>query len=138
MDEMSRQIVKNAIDITDEDLDRLSPGMKKILSNLPDKMKWKIIAEVTESKYCFAGLKPGDKFVFNFPVLNVVESTAAPCMEAIAPLANQIRALMDNVADGRDPNESVFATQQVSCWDVGVDHGGLGKVMFKVYAEKSG
>jgi hypothetical protein len=58
-------------------------------------------------------------------------------MEAIAPLANQIRAMVDNVADGRDPNESVFASQQVSCWDVGVDHGGLGKVMFKVYAEKT-
>jgi len=137
MDEMSRKIVKDAIGITDKDLDRLSPGMKKLLSNLPDKMRWKIIAEVTESKYCFAGLKPGDKFVFNFPVLNVAESTATPCMEAIAPLANQIRAMVDNVADGRDPNESVFASQQVSCWDVGVDHGGLGKVMFKVYAEKT-
>jgi uncharacterized repeat protein (TIGR04076 family) len=138
MDEISRQIVKQAINITDEDLDRLSPGMKRILSNLPDKARWKIIAEVTESKYCFAGLKPGDKFVFNFPVLNVAESTATPCMEAIAPLANQIRALMDSAADGGDPNDSVFATQQVSCWDVGLDHGGLGRVMFKVYAEKTG
>ncbi len=138
MDEMSRQIVKEAIGITDEDLAKLSPGMERILSNLPDKARWKIIAEVTESKYCFARLKPGDKFVFNFPVLNVAESTAAPCMEAIAPLANQIRALALSAADGGDPNESVLATQQVSCWDVGVDHGGLGRVMFKVYAEKAG
>ena len=137
MDDMSRQIVKQTIGITDEDLDKLSPGMERILSNLPDKAKWKIIAEVTESKYCFAGLKPGDKFVFNFPVLNVAESTAAPCMEAIAPLANQIRALVLSAADGGNPNDSVLATQQVSCWDVGVDHGGLGRVMFKVYAEKA-
>ena len=138
MDEVSRQIVKGVIDITDEDLDKLSPGMKRILSNLPDKAKWKIVAEVTESKYCFAGLKPGDKLVFNFPVLNVAESTGAPCMEALAPLANQIRAMMDSVADGGDPNDSVFASQQVSCWDVGLEHGGLGKVMFKVYGEKVG
>ncbi len=138
MDEVSRQMTKQAIGITDEDLERLSPGMKKLLSDLPEKMKWKVIAEVTESKHCFAGLKPGDKFVFNFPVLNVSESTAAPCVEAIAPLANQIRAMVDRVAEGGDPNASIFATQQVSCMDVGVEHGGLGRVMFKVYAEKAG
>jgi uncharacterized repeat protein (TIGR04076 family) len=138
MDEVSRQIAKQAIGITDEDLARLSPGMNKLLSDLPEKMKWKVIAEVTESKYCFAGLKPGDKFVINFPVLNVSESSAAPCIEAIAPLTNHVRAMIDRVAEGGDPNESVFATQQVSCLDVGVEHGGLGKVMFKVYAEKAG
>jgi uncharacterized repeat protein (TIGR04076 family) len=138
MDEVSRQIAKQAIGITDEDLERLSPGMKKLLSDLPEKMKWKVIAEVTESKYCFAGLKLGDKFVFNFPVLNASESTGAPCIEAIAPLTSQIRAMIDRVAEGGDPNESIFATQQVSCMDVGLEHGGLGRVMFKVYAEKAG
>ncbi len=138
MDEASRQITKQAIGITDEDLERLSPGMKKLLSDLPEKMKWRIIAEVTESKYCFARLKPGDKFVFNFPVLNVSESTAAPCAEAIAPLANQIRAMVDRAVEGGDPNASVYATQQVSCMDVGLEHGGLGRVMFKVYAERAG
>ncbi len=138
MDEVSRQMTKQAIGITDEDLEKLSPCMKKLLSDLPEKMKWKIIAEVTESKYCFARLKPGDKFVFNFPVLNVSESTAAPCIEAIAPLANHIRAIVDRVAEGGDPNESIFASQQVSCMDVGLEHGGLGRVMFKVYAETAG
>jgi uncharacterized repeat protein (TIGR04076 family) len=138
VDEVSRQIVKQVINITDADLDRLSPGMKKLLSDLPEKMKWRIVAEVTESKYCFAGLKPGDKFVFNFPVLNVAESTAAPCIEAIAPLTSQIRAMVDRVAEGSDPNESIFATQQVPCMDVGVEHGGLGRVMFKLYAERAG
>ena len=138
MDEVSRQMVKQAIGITDEDLERLSPGMKKLLSDLPAMMKWKVIAEVTESKYCFAGLKPGDKFVFNFPVLNVGESTAAPCAEAIAPLANHIRAMVDRAAEGGDPNASIYATQQVPCMDVGLEHGGLGRVMFKVYAERAG
>lgn len=138
MDEPSRQIAKQVIGITDEDLEKLSPGMEKLLSDLPEKTKWKVVAEVTESKYCFAGLKPGDKLVFNFPVLNVAESTAAPCIEAIAPLTNQIRAMVDRVAEGTDPNESIFATQQVSCMDVGVEHGGLGRVMFRLYAEKSG
>ncbi len=138
MDEASRQICKQVISITDEDIERLSPGMAKLLSDLPDKMKWRVIAEVTESRYCFAGLKPGDKFVINFPVLNVSESTAAPCIEAITPVTNHIRAMIDRVAEGGDPNASIFATQEVSCMDVGIEHGGLGRVMFKVYAEKAG
>jgi uncharacterized repeat protein (TIGR04076 family) len=138
MDERSREIAKKALGITDEDLDKLSPGMKRLLSNLPEKAKWKIIAEVTESKYCFAGLAPGDKFVFNFPLLTIDESTAAPCMGAIAPLANQIRALLDRVADGGDPNESIFASQQVACWEMSLEHGGLGRVLFKIHAEKAG
>jgi uncharacterized repeat protein (TIGR04076 family) len=138
MDDISRQITKQAIGITDEDLDRLSPGMAKLLTDLPEKMKWKVVAEVTESKYCFAGLKPGDKFVFNYPVLNVSESTAAPCMAAIASLANRIGAVVGIVAEGIDPNESIWAGEQVPCPDVGLEYGGLGKVMFKVYAEKTG
>jgi hypothetical protein len=138
MDEVSRQIVKQAINITDEDLEKLSPGMKKLLTDLPEMMKWKAVAEVTDSKYCFAGLKPGDRFVFNFPVLNTAESTAAPCIEAIAPLVAQVRNLVDRVAEGVDPNDSIFAGQEVECMDVGVEHGGLGKVRFRVYAEKAG
>lgn len=137
MDETSRQIVKQATGITDEDLERLSPGMRKLLTNLPEKMKWRIIAEVTESKYCFAGLKVGDRLVFNFPLLNTQESTAAPCIEAIGPLVGLIRTMVDRVAEGVDPNASIFAGQ-AECMDVGLEHGGLGKVRFRVYGEKVG
>ena len=138
MDELSRQIAKQVIGITDEDLGKLSPGMNKLLTNLPDKTKWKVIAEVTESKYCFAGLKPGDKFVINFPVLNVAESTAAPCIEAIASISDHIASVIDRVAEGLDPNDSIYASRMIGCPDVGLEHGGLGKVWFRVYAEKAG
>jgi hypothetical protein len=141
MDEMTRQIMKQTIGITDEDMEKLSPNMQRFLSDIPEKMKWKVIAEVTESKYCFAGLKPGDKFVFSYPVLNVSESTATPCIFAIAPLINRIGARADRVAMGADPNDSVysiFAVEQVSCMDVGLERGGLGKVWFRVYGEKAG
>lgn len=137
MDEVSRQIAKQVIGITDEDLEKLSPGVKKLLTDLPDKMKWKVIAEVTESKYCFAGLKPGDRFVINVPVLNVAESTAAPCLAAIASVSDHIRSMVDRVAEGLDPNDSIYASQEVECPDVGLEHGGLGKVWFRVYAERA-
>jgi len=137
MDELSRQILKQSINISDEDLERLSPGVRKLASDVPNKMKWKVVAEVTESKYCFAGLKPGDKFVFSYPVLNIAESTAAPCVSAIASLANHLSVFVDRVAEGVDPNDSILAGQQFECPDVGLEHGGLGKVWFKLYAEKA-
>ncbi len=137
MDEMSRQIVKQVIGITDEDLEKLSPGQKKLLTDLPDKMKWKVVVEVTDSVYCFAGLKPGDKFVINYPVLNVAESTARPCIAALWSVWNHIGSIADRVAEGLDPNDSILAGQQIPCPDVGLEHGGLGKVGFRVYAERA-
>lgn len=137
MDEMSRQIIKQAIGITDEDLEKLSPGMKKQLTDLPDKMKWKVVVEVTESSYCFAGLKPGDRFVINYPVLNTAESTAPPCIFALWSVCNHIGSIADRVAEGLDPNDSILAGQQMRCPDVGLEHGGLGQVWFSVHAEKA-
>jgi hypothetical protein len=141
MDDVSRHIVKQVIGISDDDLERLSPNMKSFLSDIPEKMKWKVIAEVTECKYCFAGLKPGDRFVFNYPLLSLAESTAAPCIFAIAPLIGRLGAVADRVVLGLDPNDSIYSiygNSEVGCMDVGVEHGGLGKVWFRVYAEKAG
>jgi hypothetical protein len=45
--------------------------------------------------------------------------------------------MVDRAVEGGDPNASIYATQQVPCMDVGVEHGGLGRVMFKLYAERA-
>ncbi len=137
MDEPTRQFLKQTISITDEDLERMSPGAKKVYTNVLDKMKWKVIAEVVYSKYCIAGLKVGDKLVFNFPLVNTAESTAAPCIGAIFPLVGYIRNLLDRVAEGLDPNESMFSTFIHDCMDPGLEQGGLGHVRLKLYAVKS-
>jgi hypothetical protein len=136
MDEQTLQFLKQTIQITDEDLEKMSPGAKKVYTNVLDKMKWKVIAEVTYSKYCIAGLKVGDKLVFNFPLINTVESTAAPCIGAIFPLVGYIRNLLDRVAEGLDPNESMFAPFVHDCQDPGLEQGGLGHVRMKLYAVK--
>ena len=135
LDESIRQLLKSQIGITDEDLNRLSPGIQKLLSVVPEALKWNIIAEVTDSKYCFAGCKPGDKFVFSGPMLVAEKSTCPLCVGAIAPLLERMHIMWDRVIDGRDPNGLWTSTAQ--CYDRGVEHGGLGKVIFKVYAEKT-
>ena len=41
-------MLKVQIGITDEDLDRLSPGLQKLMSAVPEAADWKIIAEVKQ------------------------------------------------------------------------------------------
>lgn len=135
LEEQIRQLLKDLIGITDEDLNKLSPGIQKLMSAVPEATKWKMIAEVTDAKYCFAGCKVGDKLVFYpSPLLNAEESTCPLCMGAIAPLLERMHIMWDRVADGRDPNEAWVRHSQ--CYDPGLEHAGLGRVVFKVYAEK--
>ena len=42
--------------------------------------------------------------------------------------------MFDNVVVGKEPDEFLG---NVECRDPGLDHGGLGKVKFKVYAVKT-
>jgi hypothetical protein len=137
MQEPMRTMLKQIIGITDEDLDRLPPGIRKLLSAVPQMGNYRIIAEVTDAKYCFAGCKPGDKLVFGpQPLLNAAESTCPLCIGAIAPMMERVHIMWDRVAEGVDPNEVWVRHSQ--CFDPGLEHGGLGTVHFKVYAQKPG
>ena len=135
MDEAVREMTKGMIGISDEELDNLSPGMEKMLENSAALMGWRIVAEVVEAENCFAFYKPGDKLVFNATMLNKDESTAeAVCTDAITPLNTAIRAMLSAIVNGDDPNKYIF--NNVQCIDTGAMHGGLGRVLFKVYAEQ--
>lgn len=137
MQEPMRTMLKQLIGISDEDLDRLAPGIRKLLSAVPQMASYRIIAEVTDAKYCFAGCKPGDKLVFGpQPLLNVEESTCPLCIGAIAPMMERVHIMWDRLAEGVDPNEVWVRYSQ--CFDPGLEHGGLGTVHFKVYAQKPG
>jgi len=137
MQESMRTMLKQLIGITDEDLDRLPPGVRKLLSAAPQLAAYRIIAEVTDAKYCTASCKPGDKLVFGpGPTLNVQESTCPPCIGALGPMMERVHMMWDRIAEGADPNG--LWTRGMQCFDPGIEHGGLGTVHFKVYAEKPG
>lgn len=135
MDEAVREMAKGMIGITDEELDNLSPGMERLLEGSAALMGYKIVAEVVEAENCFAFYKPGDKLVFNATMLNKDETTADNiCTDAITPLNTAIRAMLSAIVNGDDPNKYCF--NNVQCIDTGAMHGGLGRVLFKVYAEQ--
>lgn len=134
MDEATKTILKQAIGITDADLNKLSPRISNLLSNMGNLMGHRVVAEVTESKYCFFGLKPGDKIVIEGGKINPEASTANLCLGAVAPIDEANALLMDRVAMGWKPDGSVIT--YVRCHDIGVEHGGLGIVWLKVYTEE--
>lgn len=135
MDKAIRDMVKGVLGMSDEELDKLSPGIQRLLSKSGDLMSYKIIAEVVDSKNCFAMYKPGDKLVFRATNLLKEETTCEVCCEAIGSINDRIRSIMDRIVSGYDPNDSIFT--HAECADTGSEFGGLGKVRFKVYAEKA-
>jgi len=131
-------MLKQLIGITDEDMDRLSPGVQRMLSAAPQVMGHKIIAEVIDSKYCAAGVKVGDKVVIGpgGGTVNAEESTCPLCIGLLAPLMPHVYLVWERLVEGLDSNEMISPYGE--CHDTGLEHGGLGKVHFKVYTEKVG
>ncbi len=136
LDETMRQTLKDLVGISDEELDQLKPHVVESLENAGALLEYRIVAEVVESENCTARYKVGDRLVFNGTFLNTVESTTEHyCMDAIPPIHIAMRAMIAAILNKDDPNKYFF--NHVQCLDTGALHGGLGRVLFKVHAEKN-
>jgi uncharacterized repeat protein (TIGR04076 family) len=133
-----KQYLKKTINITDEDFEKYIsyPAHRKLILRRAELTKYQIIAEVVESKYCSAGLKVGQKYVFNvIPSKLLLDQSTCPfCIKALGPVSSVMNGFWDRLLEGLDPNEGMW--QYVRCPDDGVDYGGLGTIIFKVYAQK--
>lgn len=144
MDEATKALLKQALGMPDEDLAKVPRHIEKLFSIVPRMMQYKLVAEVTYSKYCFAGIKVGDKIVFS-PWLNPQETTCPLCPMALTPVLVSVQQFWERTAelfsrgiDGLDDiNDTAFAGI-TGCSDPGLEYGGLGHVNFKIYTEKVG
>jgi hypothetical protein len=132
------QRLKERLGLSDEEFDRhLSHAFnRRMMVAFKDMVKYKIIAEVVESKFCGAGCKVGSKLVFQCApnVLLPEESDCGLCVKAIGPVSDLMHGIWDRMSEGLDPNEGIG--EYASCLDLGLEYGGLGNVKFRVYAEK--
>jgi uncharacterized repeat protein (TIGR04076 family) len=142
MDEVAAKVLKDFGGVTDEDLAKVPRNVERIARNFPRALPYKVVAEVTSSKYCLAGIKVGDKFVFN-PWLNLQETTCTPCPRALLPVLIALQSywertieLLDRGIEEIDALDDVVFGRAVPCLDPGLEHGGLGQVTFKFHAEK--
>ena len=122
---------------TDEEMDifRSDPEKVRMVTGTPEFVKCRVIAEVVEAQGCHAGHKVGDKFVMTAGGQLIVEKCPQRlCMFALGPVATVLPAVYERLITRSDPDFERFNI--VQCTDVGLDKGGWGKILMKVYVEK--
>jgi uncharacterized repeat protein (TIGR04076 family) len=130
-------LVTGVFGMPEEDVAKVTPELEGELLNAMSKaQKYRLIAEVVSSKYCFAGLQPGQRYVVERgQQLNPTESTAPMCLGAIGPLAEKAVVLLDRMTHNGDVMAHIRGYR---CTDPGLNVEGLGCVEFKVRVEEVG
>jgi uncharacterized repeat protein (TIGR04076 family) len=113
---------------------RSDPEKVKMVTERPEFVKCRVIAEVIESQGCHAKHRVGDRFVMTAGGQLVTEECPKRmCMFALGPIANMLPAIYERLIGRSDPDFKRYHI--VQCTDVGIDKGGWGKVLMKVYVE---
>ena len=123
--------------VSDEQLKKITPTQWRVMESAPGRHQYRMVAEVLDSQTCSAGHQKGQKYVFSVSgYLLPEESTVTNlCLFAIAPMLPFILIVYDRLAEGlEDPSPKGW--DSVQCADVGLDCGGIGQVLFRVYCEK--
>jgi len=126
---------------TDQEMEifRSDPEKVRIVTQTPDFVKCRIIAEVIESHSCHAGHRVGDRFVLDANGYLVSdECPKKVCGFALGPVCTILPVLYERLIYKTDPNFERFNI--VQCTDVGFGKrgwNGWGKILMKVYLEKS-
>jgi uncharacterized repeat protein (TIGR04076 family) len=134
-DEELKKLVVEAFGMTEEDMAKVTPELEAELMNLATRAgKYRLVVEVVSSKYCFAGLQRGQRYVIERgQQLNLVESTAPVCLGAIAPLVEKAQVLIDRISHKGDVMAHLRGYR---CTDPGLGLEGVGGVEFKIHVEE--
>ncbi len=105
------------------------PRTGKILSRMEAASRVSVLFEVSESKGCVAGHKPGDTYLFpKGGALDLAESTGHLCPFLMPPMTRIMWLVQERVWEGLDPLP-LYAVGH--CDDVGLDCDGWGRVVIK-------
>ncbi len=111
-----------------------NPKFQRLFQNAVEASKYRLVAEVTDSKGCHTGHIIGQKLIFdNSGNLLTKESPDRICAFLMPNLTVLINAFFENMMNGRNPNEVMFNT--TGCFDTGPMCGGWGHVVVKMFAE---
>ena len=122
---------------SDEEMEvfKSDPEKVKMVTETPEFVKCRVVAEVIESHGCHAKHKVGDRFVMTGGGQLIAEdSPKRMCMFALGPVSNVLPAIYERLITKSDPD--LERSNVVQCTDVGLDKGGWGKILMKVSVEK--
>ena len=137
MDLKQKETVKKIWGWTDAEVERLGPKNLNLIEKGGQFRLWRLVAEVLEAKNCIAGLKKGHRYVMHASGFLLPEESTGPkiCLWALAAFVPFSYMLYDRIGEGSDPSE--FWIDRVRCLDVGVERGGYGEVLFRLFCEKA-
>jgi uncharacterized repeat protein (TIGR04076 family) len=137
VEEIWRRFQKH-MEYTDAEMQvfKSDPLKVKMVTQTPDFVKCRVVAEVIESHGCHAKHKVGDKFVMT-PGGQLIEDECPRnmCISALSEISKVMPAIYERLISKSDPN--LQRCDIVQCPDVGLDKGGWGKILMKVYVEKN-
>ena len=111
-----------------------SPRFQRLFDNILSGSRYRLVAEIVESKGCHSGHVKGQKLFFDSSGnLLTREAPERVCAFLMPNLTVLINAFFENILNGRDPNEVMF--NRTGCYDVGPACGGWGHVIVEMRAE---
>ena len=115
---------------------RSDPVKVKMVTESPEFVRSRIVAEVIESHSCHARHTVGQKFVMDGNGQMITrECPEKMCIFALASLESPVNQIYERFIAHSDPNNE--RTMVVQCSDVGLDKGGWGKILMKVSVERA-
>jgi hypothetical protein len=129
------EVIRRRLKLDDQEwtVIKENPKFQCLFKNAVEASKYRLIAEVIDSKGCHSGHVVGQKLIFdNSGNLLTKESPDRVCAFLMPNLTLLINAFFENMMNGRDPNEVMFNT--TGCFDTGPQCGGWGHVVMKVTA----
>ncbi len=130
------KIIQKRLNLEDEDWSTVekNPKFQRLFQNAIAASKYRLVAEVIQSKGCHSGHMAGQRLIFdNSGNLLTKENPERICAFLMPNLTVLINAFFENLMNGRDPNEVMFDT--TGCFDTGPACGGWGHVVVKMAAE---
>ena len=129
--------VQDFFGYTDKQVESLGENQIQYIENMTEMAKYRVVAEVVESRNCAWGAKAGDKIVLSFAGgsidMKACTNKDQLCMWALAPLQPFAHIFQDRIACGLDPTKTAF--KRVQCLDTGVEHCGWGQIIMEVRVE---
>ena len=130
------EIIRKRLGLEDQDwsIIQKNPRFQQLFQNAIEAAKYRLVAEVIESRGCHSGHVVGQKLIFDSSGnLVTKENPDRICAFLMPNLTVLINAFFENLMNGRNPNEVMFNT--TGCFDTGPSCGGWGHVVVRMSAE---
>ena len=134
--EQITKMIQKRLGLEDKEFQAIkdSPRFQRLFDNILTGSRYRLVAEIVESKGCHSGHVKGQKLFFDSAGnLLTREAPERVCAFLMPNLTVLINAFFENLLNGRDPNEVMF--NRTGCYDVGPACGGWGHVIVEMRAE---